>query len=133
MRKTLYSVAVVVDRDFGDRVSHLAWRQRTWIVQSPVNLAATHRFDPSGHIGRVADPLRSGITLFEAAEGDSAEEVCIIGVELLDDHHSPYTEGGGWLAIEVYGVALSRRLQDVFEEIGGAIFLQTVDGFVCRR
>ena len=101
-------VAVVVDRDFGERLLTLAQRLHVWVCDTPINDAAGEKAWAALPPGAVWNEV--GVTTFRVGENDSPEDMAICHVGDIDLHHP------AWSRIEVYGV--SREMPE---------------GFVCSR
>jgi hypothetical protein len=112
-------VAVVVDRQFGDRLSKLASRLPVWIGTSLKNRTAVD------HV-RAQHPGYD-ITSINAGADYSGEDLLLSQLEVIDLHHHY------WRTIEVYGTPLTPMLTMAFEEFGVTEFKDTSDGFLATR
>lgn len=130
---TNQGVVVVADRTFGSRLAVLAADRHVWIVESPANTPAIRQVWDGPASGDEDDPLGPGVTSFAATDAETPEAMCARIADDVAEHHGDASHGQPWAEIEVIGVPLSARLQHVFESIGGTVFQQTADGFVCRR
>lgn len=128
-----YKIGIVVDRNFGGRIPELARSFHIWVVESPDNIAVIHRFWKTERAEPGADPLGPGITSFRAGDLESPEEICARIAGEVDEHHGEFAHAPPWSEIEVYGVALSTRLQDIFTELGANECQPTQDGFMARK
>ena len=126
-------VGLVVERKFGPRVTALARSSHVWVIASPGNIPFIHRFWESEKQSLDQDPLTSGITSFDADDQESPEAVCARLAGTVDEHHGEFAQDPPWSEIEVFGVALSTTLREVFAAIGATTFEPTPDGFICRR
>jgi hypothetical protein len=126
---TDYSVGIVVDREFGDRVVPLSRRLHVWVCDSPANRAATMsvREEQPSH-----SPT-SGVTIFDSRHGDSPEEMFLKIVETVDLHHGEWGHEPAWTAMEVYGVGPTAAIRSALEEYGVTEFIQSPEGFIARR
>lgn len=124
-----HEVAIVVVRDFGDRLIALSRRLHTWICDTPANRAvATTIWDnvPSHN-------FESGVTTFKfAAEASAPELVDAIMVE-VDLHHGEYSHDPPWSVIEVIGCPPTESLAAAFAAFGADLVSTGVDMFEARR
>lgn len=117
------AVAVVVDRQFGDRLRDLAERLPVWIGTSETNrpvveaVWAEHKARPSGY----------GVTIINASAEYSGEDLLFTQLDIIDEHHP------SWSVIEVYGVARTPLLTEAFQEFGVTGFEDRADGFSASR
>jgi hypothetical protein len=113
------AVAVVVDRQFGDRLNNLAKRLPVWIGTSIKNRTAVDAV-------RAQHPDYD-ITSMNAGADYCGEDLLLSQLEDIDLHHH------FWRAIEVYGVPRTELLTLAFEEYGVTRFEATSDGFIATR
>jgi len=84
---TPYTVALVVDPEFGEKLAPLCARVHTWAVDAPVNRAVAERvwkLAPGEHSNE------SGTTTFKP-QGIDREEWCLSVIDQLDMHHNHYS------------------------------------------
>lgn len=124
-----YKVYVVVDRDFGKRLTALEQRAPVWVVNTPVNRGAAERLRKE----RPAESHLTGITLFNDAHGGSPEQLLLSELETIDLHHGSYSADPPYTILEVYGVALSRPIEAALTEFGFNQFRPTANGFWASR
>ena len=124
-----YRVAVVVDRTFGQRLTSLARRLHVWICATAENRLAAE----SSWANQPTYSLESGVTTFDVRDSDSAETMLINVLPEVDLHHGEYSHVPPWQALEVYGVAVTASIRDGLARYGVSEFVDTPDGFVCRR
>lgn len=125
-----YSVALVLDPDFGSRLKDLSTRLHTWVVESPQNASVTHEVWnalPKGKNG-----IESGVTIFKPF-GKTREDWCIAVIDALDLHHNDHSHDPGYSVLEVIGVAASEAIRDEFSEFGFEFFRDTDDGFIAQK
>lgn len=120
-----HRVAVVVDREFGERLLPLAQRLHVWVCDTPINDAAGEKAWAALPPGAVWNEV--GVTTFRVGEDDSPEDMAICHVGDIDLHHP------AWSQIEVYGVRLNDDLRAAWQEYGADEFRETPEGFVCSR
>jgi hypothetical protein len=98
-----YRVFVVLDREYGERLSELAANGPVWIVDTPTNRAGAQRI-------WTADPNRShldGITTFKTADASSPETVLIEQLDTIDPHHGTYSANPPYTVFEIVGTKTS--------------------------
>jgi hypothetical protein len=124
-----YTVAVVVDRTFGERLDALARRVHVWVCATAENQqtasgyrAIQQSFSPD-----------SGVTTFRVSDSDSAEAMLIRVLPDVELHHGRSSHTPPWQALEVYGVSATPRVRDSLAGLGVSEFVDTPEGFVCRR
>ena len=120
-----HHVAVVVDREFGERLLPLAQRLHVWICDTPANREAAEKAWETIMPGAVWNEV--GVTTFRISEDDSPEDMAISHIGDIDLHHP------AWSQVEVYGVRLNDELRAAWQEYGADEFRETQDGFVCSR
>lgn len=128
-----YRVGLIVDRNFGDRISDLARAFHVWVIASPRNSPVIRAFWNGQSRGHDEDLLASGITSFDATDQESPEDSCVRMASELDEHHGEFSHDPPWSEIAVFGAKLSASVKNAFAEIGATSFESTSDGFVCRR
>jgi hypothetical protein len=127
-----YTVALVVDPNFGAHLGALAARMHTWIVATPENSAAAEIiWNLSANTK--GNGLESGVTTFIADLKSDREGWCDAILDSIDEHHNSYSHDPGYTVLEVYGVPFTERLGLAFAECGFASFEQTEFGFRARK
>jgi hypothetical protein len=124
-------VGLVVDRNFGPRVTAIARAFHVWTVQSPTNTPCIDEFWRTEFVEGALGS--NGISGFLAGDDETPEQICARIAEDVDIHHDHYAEDGPWAELHVFGVQLSDEQGEVFKEIGAASFESTPDGVICRR
>lgn len=112
-------IAVVVDRQFGDRLNNLAKRVPVWIGTSVKNRSAVDAV-------RAQHPDYD-VTSINAGADYCGEDLLLSELDNIDLHHHY------WQLIEVFGTPLTPLLTLAFEELGVTEFKETLDGFVAQR
>jgi hypothetical protein len=124
-----HSVAIVVDRAFGDRLIELAGRLHVWIVDSPVNRPVQKRvWEASPHY-----VLETGATI---VFDDGMQAPDVVAERMLDDveqHHGEGAHAPPLTRLEVYGARCTPLLQAALEEFDYDHFEDTPDGFLATR
>ena len=122
-------VYVVVDPVFGERLASLPLGIPVWIVDTPTNRLVVERLwkeRPGGnHL--------TGITVFNDRKGASAEDVLIDELDMIDLHHGGYSHEPPYTKLQVFGTALSKRIEIKFAEYGFNRFSSIPGGFEATR
>jgi hypothetical protein len=125
-----YSVAIVVERDFGDELVELAKRLHVWVCYTPANQRQVERVGGA----LPANPsVEHGVTTFDFSEADSPEEVLMGVLGAVDLHHGEYSHSPPWSTLEVYGASPTTAVRAVLGEFGVDSFSSTERGFLCSR
>ncbi len=120
-----HNVAIVVDREFGERLVPLSQRLHVWICDTPANGEAAKKAVAAVPAGAVWNEV--GVTTFRVNENETPEDMAISRLEDIDLHHP------GWFQMEFYGVMINDELRRELQEYGTSEFGETPYGFVCSR
>jgi hypothetical protein len=124
-----HRVFVVVDRDYGQRLSELAEAGPVWIVDTPANRTVAQQI-------WAANPNRShleGVTTFKAPENTSSEDLLIAELNAIDLHHGTYSANPPYTVLEVIGTAIIARLRAELREFGFNDVQERPQGFRAVR
>jgi hypothetical protein len=124
-----YRVFVVLDREYGERLSELTQKEPVWIVDTPLNRAAAQKI-------WTAYPNRShldGVTTFKFGEDSSPEDILINELDTIDVHHGTYSANPPYTVLEVIGTAINGRLKTELSQFGFDDFRETPNGFRAVR
>jgi len=124
-----YRVFVVLDRDYGQRLTELAQTGPVWIVDTPANRTIAQQIWD-------ASPNRShleGVTTFKFQEGIPSEDILINELDTIDLHHGTYSSNPPYTVIEVIGTGISDKIESSFTEFGFDQFVPTPHGFQAIR
>ena len=80
MDKATYSVTVILDRAYGERLLALPARTAVWVVDTPPNRAAAQR----RWAQRTSESHLQGVTTFKPPEKESAEEMLLANLDTID-------------------------------------------------
>jgi len=129
MNEAPSSVTVVLDRDFGDRLLAIDATTPVWIVDTPLNRAATRkRWSERGTGSHL-----HGVTMFKIFNSDSAEEIFLRELSTIDLHHGIYSADPPYTILDVIGASLTERIKAKMEEFGFDEFQSTAEGFWASR
>jgi hypothetical protein len=124
-----YRVVVVLDREYGERLSQLVGQAPVWIVDTQTNRAEAQKI-------WAADSNRShldGVTTFKAKSDSSSEEALINELDTIDEHHGIYSANPPYTVVEVIGLSISDKLKNKFSQFGFNQFESTPQGFCAKR
>jgi hypothetical protein len=124
-----YRVVIVLDREYGERLSQLVGQAPVWIVDTPTNRAEAQKI-------WAADSNRShldGVTTFKTKGDSSSEEALIDELDTIDEHHGIYSANPPYTIVEVVGLNISDRLRNKFSQFGFDQFESTSQGFWAMR
>jgi len=124
-----YTVALVVDPEFGEELAVLAARVHTWAIDTPTNRAVA---EGMWSVAPEAHGIESGVTTFKP-QGVNAEEWCLAVIDELDMHHNHYSHDPAYSVLEVYGAGLSERIREAFAFYGLVQFEETPAGFIAKK
>ena len=123
-----YTVALVLDPEFGDRLNLVAARTHVWAVGTPTNRGVAEEMWEA-----LPKPfeysIESGVTTFDPALGAGPEEWCKAILGTIDQHHDDMSHGPGYSVLEVYGLQFNERLHPVFGQLGFSLIEETRYGF----
>jgi hypothetical protein len=126
--ETAYAVAIVVDPEFGDRLTTLAANQHVWAVKSPSNEQAAEKL--RGNDGK--DSLEKGVTLFAPTVGDSPTQWCADMIGTVEEHHGKYSHIPPVTVLDIYGAKPTPLLRNVLADYGFTDIAETSNGFQAR-
>jgi hypothetical protein len=129
MRSVPYSVAVVLDSEFGERLSELVRADPVWILDTPINQAVAMRFW-SEH--QELDHLE-GVTTFKSVDGLSTEDALINIVDTVDLHHGIHHANPPYTVLRIVGTSLTERIKSELSQYGFDEFYETPEGFRAVR
>lgn len=114
-------VALVIDRNYGDRLRDLAFRLPLWIADTPENRTAVESLTSFTH-----EWPHVSMTLVRVSAAPLAEEwtTLLNQIELQER---------GIDAIEVIGAPISISIVAAFREAGYHDVVETADGFRAKR
>jgi hypothetical protein len=124
-----YKVYVVVDRQFGERLTELERGIPVWIVDTPANKSVAQRLwseCPGGsHL--------TGITTFVDLKTSSPEDMFLGMVDTIDLHHGSYSTVSPYTVVEVLGTSLTARVEQELSLYGFDEFRANPEGFSASR
>jgi hypothetical protein len=124
-----YKVFVVVDREFGEKVSELEKGVPVWIVDTPTNKPVVQRFWSE----RSGEDQLTGITTFNDVASLSSEDLLLSHLDTIELHHGVYSADPPYTVLEVFGTELTDNAKSVLSEYGFDKFQIISTGFVTSR
>ena len=105
-----YTVGIVLDPDFGERLFPLARTMAVWVVDTPVNRAAAE-----SHWREQPD---KSVTAFKVDPGVSPEDWCAGVLGTVIEHHGGYSQVPQLSSLEIVGARPSATLVATLAEYG---------------
>src|SRR5262245_58348546 len=124
-----YSVAIVVDRDFGEALAPLARRLHVWACGSEPTRASAEKY-------RRSDPdysLERGVTTFKISDEQSSEQMVLSVLADVDLHHGEQSHSPPWDMLEVYGTHPTPAIRDALGAYEVGDIVPFANGFRCTR
>jgi hypothetical protein len=110
MNEEPVTIAVVLDPNFGERLSELAAQGPVWITSSPINRAAVE------HHWKTAPSGGHAVTYWSEPRSGETEEEWLGILDNLELHHSEPWAGPGIAGILVIGVPLTQAAESALHE-----------------
>ena len=124
-----HTVAIVVDRGFGDGLLILSRRLHVWIIDSQINRPARDKvWNETKEYS-----LESGATLFFDDGTQSPDSVVVRMMDDVERHHGEGAHTPPMARLEVYGTARTPPLSAALEELGFKHFEEAGDHFIVSR
>jgi hypothetical protein len=124
-----YGVFVVLDGEYGTRLSQLVVKGPVWILDTPINRAAAqsfwNAFPDRDHL--------DGITVFTSKNSGSTEEALLCEIDTIDMHHNAYSADPPYTVLEIIGTPLTAKIELELSRYGFDEFLTTAEGFRAVR
>jgi hypothetical protein len=124
----VHSVALVVDREFGERLPALAERLHVWVVDSPANRAALAPIPDRDEYS-----LERGVTTFTDDVSRPPHELAAFRLADVDLHHDQRSHDPPLSRLEIYGTARTPSLTAALAALGFVTLEDIPGGFVATR
>lgn len=125
-----YRVLVVVDREYGQRLTALTQEGPVWVVDTPANSAVAQQIWD-------AEPKRShlqGITISKFPKmAHPQEDILVNEFDTIDLHHGPFSANPPYTELDVIGTAITPRVRTELGQFGFDDFQETPHGFRAVR
>lgn len=119
-------VSIIVDPEFGERLTALAERGPVWIADTLVNRPIAEAW--CGRRGRPVSDER--VTTFRVNPGAGPEEWVADILAMVELHHGGFDDNPpSYETLEVWGASLSPRLRDLLTAAGYAELSEFPGGF----
>ncbi len=126
--KKPYPVALVLDSDFGEKLTVMSGKMYVWIVDTPTNHSIVENIWKKD---KITD--RPGVTTFKALPDESAEQMCMRILPVIEVHHDEYSIDGPYNTLEVIGLNLTEELMLFLKEFGFHSVEETKERFRAFR
>lgn len=120
-----YTVGLVLDPQFGEKLVSLNSQIHVWIVDTPANQNIIQQIWAK----HSTPSIERGITTFKVLPESSAEERCLGILSSIDLHHGEYSHNPPYSILEVIGLHFKDELKSRFIELGFDRFELTNEGF----
>lgn len=129
MDSSPYKIIVVLDREFGEKISELPHGVPIWIIDSGVNRELIKRFwkdhpDESHLTGR---------TIFNGAVDSSTEDILVSLLDQINLHHGVHSADPPFTVIEVIGASPNESTKVELATYGFEEISLTAGGFSTSR
>jgi hypothetical protein len=125
MTDSVYTVGIVVDAHFGNRICDLARETPVWVVDTLVNRAAAEQRWRDD----AARTRFQGVTTFKVNLSGTPNDWCSDILQAVDLHHGEQSHDPSYCSVVVIGTDLSAGLRSIFESYGFAEFSAEGHGF----
>jgi len=112
-----YTVGLVVDPEYGERLGALAARMPVWIADTPTNRRAAEALR-RGAPADLSHAEAGAVTTFRVAAEDSAAARVLGILGMVDLHHGAYSHVPPYGALEVIGAEPTPELRAALAEYG---------------
>ena len=126
--KSPYRVHLVVDPEFGERLSTLPADEPVWVVASPLNESAARQLWQQ----RPTKSHLDGVSVFDSYDGDR-EEAVLGTLDTIDLHHGEHSATPPYSLLEVIGCPASESIRAALAELGFSVVAATTEGFSAQR
>jgi hypothetical protein len=124
-----HTVAIVVDREFGDPLVDLSQKMHVWVCDSPTN----KRSAEAVRVTSAGQSIELGVTTFRIADQDSPETMLLDVLDTVDLHHGSYSHNPPWSELHIYGTTATPGVQLALAKFGARVIDQSQNGFRCAR
>ncbi len=129
MKGKPYTVHVIVDPVFGERLREIPLGEPVWIADTEVNRPAYEA------VGRERNPesYLVGLSSFKVELTARPEDWLISELADIDLHHGEYSHDPPWSRINVIGAKWTERIQKELGRFGFTAHLVTREGFEATK
>ncbi len=123
---SINQVAIIVHES--ERViKELAHFMHVWVAATDKNRVVVEA------IWKLNIPGELTVSHYDVPEDSTAEEMCLIAIDLVEDHHSSVFSAEPWFEIQVHGCELTEKLESEFKEFGNTTITKRSYGFNVTR
>lgn len=119
-------VAIIVHED-EQAIKVLAQAMHLWIAATDKNKVTVET------LWQAATPEELTVTHYDIQYGSTAEEMCLVAIDMVEEHHSSVFSAEPWLEIQVHGCDLTPKLESEFKEFGNTTITKQDYGFNVTR
>ncbi|MEJ2467379.1 MAG: hypothetical protein P8045_17120 [Candidatus Thiodiazotropha sp.] len=123
---SINQVAIIVNED-EQVIRELAHKMHIWVAATKKNKCVVES------LWDTSIPSMLSATHYDVPQGATPEEMCVLAIDLIENHHSSIFGAAPWLEIHVYGCELTDKLKSEFGELANAKIATQKYGFSVKR
>jgi hypothetical protein len=127
MNEERVTIAIVLDPNFGERLSELAAQGPVWVTASPINRAAVE------HHWKTVPSGGHSVTIWSERQRAETEQEWLGVLDDLELHHSEAWAGPGIAGIQVIGAPLTKAAESALHEFDYVVTSFGPNGFIAVR
>lgn len=131
MQSVVHRVALVLDREFGNKVLVLSDRMHVWMLDSPTNRVAAEEVWAGQREDDPRDPLEHGVTLFKPTMGRTPADIVVEIMGTIFDHHSEWEHSPPMSELEIHGAPDTEAIASALASVGMVVSAREGDSLVC--
>ena len=117
--------SVILDPEYGDRLTDVWPGQPVWIVLSRTNEPLVRSL--------WATRARTGITGWDFDPKIAPEDFFLAELDMIDLHHGPHSTNTPYTEFEVVGCPLTTLIREALTQLGFTDFDYRQSGFIAKR
>jgi hypothetical protein len=123
---SINQVAIIVHEN-EQAIKELAQKMHLWVAATEKSKAVIEA------LGKLDTPKEFELSHYDVPVESTAEEKCLIAIDLVEDHHSSVFGAEPWLEIQVHGCDLTQKLEAELKEFGNTTLVKQGYGFNVTR
>lgn len=123
---SINQVAIIV-HEKEQAIKDLAHEMHLWVAATEKNKAVVEA------LWKLNTPEELTISHYHVPADSTAEEKCLIAIDLVEDHHSSVFSAEPWLEIQVHGCEPTEKLVSEFKEFENTKITKQGYGFNVTR
>lgn len=123
---SINQVAIVVHEN-EQAIKELAHDMHIWVAATKKNKMVVEA------LWKLDTPEELTVSHYDIPDDSTAEEMCLIAIDLVEDHHSSVVSAGPWLEIQVHGCDLTQKLEAEFKALETTTLAKQGYGFNVTR